>query len=206
MEITVWFYFAVACFGLALTPGPNAMLVMTHSVRFGPAVAFYTVAGGVLSFIGLMVISLFGIDALLKAYPAALSYIKLGGGLYLIGLGIRQWMLRKIEINPSAKQVSGGAKLTLFAQGAISAASNPKVFLFFAAFLTQFINPQHDLLSQFIIMVLTFALAELTVEMAINLTAGRFRATLIKHGQYFCFFCGALFIIIGIIVLFTGLL
>ncbi|MCS3431481.1 LysE family translocator [Klebsiella sp. BIGb0407] len=206
MEITVWFYFAIACFGLALTPGPNAMLVMTHSVRFGPAVAFYTVTGGVLSFIGLMVISLFGIDALLKAYPAALSYIKLGGGLYLIGLGIRQWMLRKIDINQPVASISGGTKLTLFAQGAISAASNPKVFLFFAAFLTQFINPHQDLLSQFIVMVITFALAEFIVEMAINLTAGRFRASLAKHGQYFCFFCGALFIIIGVIVLLTGLL
>lgn len=45
VEITVWFYFAVACFGLALTPGPNAMLVMTHSVRFGPAVAFTLLPG-----------------------------------------------------------------------------------------------------------------------------------------------------------------
>ena len=206
MEISVWFYFAVACFGLALTPGPNAMLVMTHSVRFGPGVAFYTIVGGVVSFIGLMVVSLFGIDALLKAYPAALSYIKLGGGLYLIGLGIRQWMLRNIEINTSIKNINGGVKFSLFTQGAISAASNPKVFLFFAAFLSQFINPQRELLSQFIVMVLTFALAEFIVEMTINLTAGRFRTSLAKHGQYFCFFCGALFITIGVIVLLAGLI
>lgn len=205
MDISVWFYFAAACFGLALTPGPNAILVMTHSVRFGYQATFYTIIGGVLSFMLLMVISMFGLDALLNAYPSALNYIKLGGGLYLIWLGIKQWMLRRIEINDSVKEMTGGAKLTLFTQGAISAASNPKVFLFFAAFLTQFIDPQRDMLRQFVVMVITFALAEFIIEMMINLTAGRFRATLAKHGQYFCFCCGALFIIIGAIVLFAGL-
>lgn len=46
MNIEVWLYFAVACFGLAMTPGPNAMLVRAHSVRFGPSIAFSTICGG----------------------------------------------------------------------------------------------------------------------------------------------------------------
>lgn len=204
MDISVWFYFTAACFGLALTPGPNAMLVMAHSVRFGPRVAVYTIAGGVLSFMLLMVISVFGIDALLKTWPSMLSYIKLAGGIYLIGLGVRQLMQRQIPLHDAAAQVAGAKKLSLFAQGAVSAASNPKVFLFFGAFLSQFINPQRDILSQFMVMVATFACAELAVEMAINVTAGRFRSWLTAHGQLFCFLCGALFIIIGGVVLFAG--
>ena len=205
MDMSVWFYFAIACFGLALTPGPNAMLVMTHSVRFGPRATFYTITGGVLSFVALMVISLFGLDSLLKAFPSTLSYIKIGGGIYLIGLGLKQWTLRGIDITPPVKNIRASNKLALFTQGAISAISNPKVFLFFAAFLTPFINPQQVLLNQFVMMVLTFAFAEFFIEMVINLTAARFRFFLVNHGQYFCFFCGTLFIIMGIAVLFAGL-
>lgn len=205
VDISVWFYFAIACFGLALTPGPNAMLVMTHSVRFGPSAALYTVAGGVLSFVLLMVISMFGIDALLKTWPSMLDHIKLAGGLYLIWLGIRQWMQRTIDIQQSVGQKKGVNRMSLFAQGSASALSNPKVFLFFGAFLTQFIDPRKEILGQFIIMAATFAFAEFFVEMTINLTAGRFRIWLASHGQIFCLFCGALFIIIGAIILSAGM-
>ncbi|EGW1188688.1 LysE family translocator [Salmonella enterica] len=205
MDIEVWLYFTVACFGLAMTPGPNAMLVMAHSVRFGPSIAFSTICGGVLAFILLMVISMFGIDALLKTYPSLLVYIKLLGGAYLIWLGIKQWRERKADFDVSIGSPEKVKWLTLFVQGAISAVSNPKVFLFFGAFLTQFINPQRDIMIQFIIMAATFAFAEFCVEMAINLTAGRFRSYLARNGQLFCMFCGLLFMILGGIVLTAGL-
>lgn len=205
MDISTWFYFAVACFGLALTPGPNAMLVMAHSVRFGPAVTLYTVAGGVLSFVVLMVISLFGIDALLKTWPSMLDYIKIAGGLYLVGLGIRQWMQRTIVIQQLPGQKHRVSRISLFAQGAASALSNPKVFLFFGAFLTPFIDPQKAMLSQFMVMAATFAFAECAVEMTINHTAGRYRAYLAAHGQIFCLLCGALFILIGAMILSSGI-
>lgn len=205
MDFSVWFYFAIACFGLALTPGPNAILVMTNSVRFGPSATVYTVAGGILSFVVLMVISMFGINALLTTWPSMLEYIKLAGGIYLIWLGIKQWRQRTIDIQQSSGQKNGISRMSLFAQGSASALSNPKVFLFFGAFLTQFINPQKEMMNQFVIMAATFAFAEFIVEMTINITAGRFRAYLASHSQIFCLFCGALFIIIGAIILSAGM-
>ena len=205
MDIQVWLYFAIACLGVAITPGPNAILVMTHSVRFGPSTAFLTICGGVFAFILLMMISMFGIDVLLQTYPSLLKYIKLLGGAYLIWLGIKQWRERKVGIDLSIKNSIDTKPVSLFMQGAISAISNPKVFLFFGAFLTQFINPQKNTTTQFIVMAVTFALAEFCVEMSINLTAGRFRSYLAKNSQTFYMFCGLIFVILGGIVLTTGL-
>ncbi|MEQ9889104.1 LysE family translocator [Pectobacterium zantedeschiae] len=202
MDIHVWFYFALACCGLALTPGPNALLVITHSIRFGPAVTLYTIWGGILAFTLLMIVSLFGIDVLLKAYPSFLVYLKFAGGMYLIWLGFRQWRLRTLNIGESAPLVASINRLSLFTQGAASAGSNPKVFLFFGAFLSQFIDPTKDTLLQFAVMVATFAAVEFLVELAINLTAGRFRAYLAVHGKAFSLVCGAIFMMIGGLVLF----
>lgn len=202
MDITVWFYFALACCGLALTPGPNALLVITHSIRFGPAITLYTIWGGILAFALLMTVSLFGIDVLLTMYPAFLTDIKFAGGMYLIWLGFRQWRLRTLNISESAPLVASINRLSLFTQGAASAGANPKVFLFFGAFLTQFIDPTKDTLLQFVVMVATFIAVEFLVELVINLTAGRFRVYLAEHGKAFSMVCGAIFMMIGGLVLF----
>ncbi|MBA5204274.1 LysE family translocator [Pectobacterium aroidearum] len=202
MDIHVWFYFALACCGLALTPGPNALLVITHSIRFGPAITLYTILGGILAFALLMTVSLFGIDVLLNMYPSFLTYLKFAGGMYLIWLGFRQWRLRTLNIGESAPLAASINRLSLFTQGVASAGANPKVFLFFGAFLSQFIDPTKDTLLQFVVMVATFAAVEFLVELAINLTAGRFRAYLAVHGKAFSLVCGAIFMTVGGLVLF----
>ena len=194
MDITLWFYFAATCFGLALTPGPNAMLVVTHSIKFGPSLTLYTIAGGVVTFMVLMVISVLGISALLSMAPSLLHYIKLAGGAYLLGLGIKQWTQGSVKVTG---KTSHSGKLMLFLQGAASAISNPKVFLFFGAFLSRFINPQQPLSGQLTMMVVTFALAECVTETIVSLTAGRFRDFLLAYGKQFSRFCGAVFMIIG---------
>ncbi|MCA6974073.1 LysE family translocator [Pectobacterium carotovorum] len=202
MDIHVWFYFALACCGLALTPGPNALLVITHSIRFGPAITLYTILGGILAFALLMIVSMFGIDVLLKTYPSFLTYIKLAGGMYLIWLGLKQWRLRTLNMGEPAQFMVSINRLSLFTQGAASAGANPKVFLFFGAFLTQFIDPTKDTLLQFAVMVATFAAVEFLAELAINLAAGRFRSYLAAHGKAFSMICGTIFIMIGGVVLF----
>ncbi|MEQ9905278.1 LysE family translocator [Pectobacterium aroidearum] len=202
MDIHVWLYFALACCGLALTPGPNALLVITHSIRFGPAITLYTILGGILAFALLMTVSLFGIDVLLNMYPSFLTYLKFAGGMYLIWLGFRQWRLRTLNIGESAPLAASINRLSLFTQGAASAGANPKVFLFFGAFLSQFIDPTKDTLLQFVVMVATFAAVEFLVELAINLTAGRFRAYLAVHGKVFSLVCGAIFMTVGGLVMF----
>ncbi|UUE57374.1 LysE family translocator [Pectobacterium aroidearum] len=202
MDIHVWFYFALACCGLALTPGPNALLVITHSIRFGPAITLYTIFGGILAFVLLMTVSLFGIDVLLNMYPSFLTYLKFAGGMYLIWLGFRQWRLRTLNFGESAPLAASINRFSLFTQGAASAGANPKVFLFFGAFLSQFIDPTKDTLLQFVVMVATFAAVEFLVELAINLTAGRFRAYLAVHGKAFSLVCGAIFMTVGGLVMF----
>ena len=85
----------------------------------------------------------------------------------------------------------------LFRQGALSALTNPKGILFFAAFLPQFIDPARSLVVQFVIMAGTFALIEIATEMLIASMAHRISPWLERVGRRFNQACGGLFVAIG---------
>ncbi len=87
--------------------------------------------------------------------------------------------------------------MALFRQGGLSAVSNPKVLLFFGAFLPQFIDLQRELLPQFFVMAMTFAVIEFSVEYLLARIAHHIRPWLERSGKRFNRFCGGLFALIG---------
>jgi homoserine/homoserine lactone efflux protein len=88
----------------------------------------------------------------------------------------------------------------MFRQGALSALTNPKALLFFAAFLPQFIDPARSLVLQFAIMAGTFALIEIATEMLIARMAHRISPWLRRVGRRFNQACGGLFMAIGVVL------
>lgn len=204
MEIITWFYFMAACLGIAATPGPNALLVMSHSIKFGPSPTLYTIAGGALAFFGLIALSIFGIDALIRIWPSLLTYIQYAGGSYLVYLGIRQCYHPEISLhkNDTEQNEMKLKKATLFTQGFLSAIANPKVFLFFGAFLTPFINVEKSIYLQFAIIAITFLIAEFIGEITVCMIATKMRNFILRSGRKFSYVCGGLFIIIGLFIIF----
>jgi homoserine/homoserine lactone efflux protein len=85
----------------------------------------------------------------------------------------------------------------LFRQGLLSAVTNPKGILFFAAFLPQFIDPARSLWLQFVVMASTFALVEIATELFIASAAHRIRPWLQRVGKAFNRACGGVFMAIG---------
>src|SRR5207237_4528055 len=135
---------------LSLSPGPNSLLAMTHGALHGIRMALFTVAGGAAGFILLIVLSMFGIAALLQSSVVWLTILKWAGGAYLVWLGIQVWRSPPLDLKvPITPERPNGARL--FSQGALSATTNPKGILFFAAFLPQFIDPARSLFVQFLI-------------------------------------------------------
>jgi len=185
MALHTWLLYLVAAFGLSLTPGPNSLLVLTHGALHGHRKTLFTVAGGALGFVALIALSMVGIGTLLKASANALTVLKLIGGVYLIWLGIQLWRAPAIQLRPDAsKENTRGTEL--FRQGLLTAVSNPKALLFYAAFMPQFIDPNRDLLIQFI------------VEYLLALLAHRIRPALERVGKKFNRICGGMFVAMGI--------
>jgi threonine/homoserine/homoserine lactone efflux protein len=140
---------------------------------------------------------MFGIGALLKASLMWLTVMKWVGGAYLVWLGIQVWRSPPIGIDVrSDRGARSGA--SLFRQGALSAVTNPKGILFFAAFLPQFIDPDRSLFAQFIVMAATFAVTEIATEVLIACMAHRISPWLRRVGRRFNQACGGVFVAIGV--------
>lgn len=123
-----------ATVALVLTPGPDTAFVLAQSVGSGRAAGVRAAAGvnaGVLVHTALAAL---GLSALLRVAPAAYAAVKLAGAAYLVYLGVRT--LRGtggIEVDVGAPTAAGS-----FRQGLATNVLNPKVALFFLAFLPQF--------------------------------------------------------------------
>jgi homoserine/homoserine lactone efflux protein len=199
MSLETWLLYLLAAVGLSVSPGPNSLLALTHGALHGWRAALATIAGGSVGFVTLIALSLFGIGALLQAWPVGLTALKWVGGAYLAGLGIQVWRSPpiRLDLGMAPDAVSAWA---LWRQGALAALTNPKGLLFFAAFLPQFIDPRRDLVTQFVLMAGTFAAVEFATEWALAITAHRFSGWLGRAGRTFNRACGALFLCIGVLL------
>ena len=204
MDFNTWLIYLLAAIGLSLSPGPNGLLALTHGALHGRRKALYTIFGGASGFIAVIALSMFGIGALLKASLVWLTVMKWAGGAYLVWLGIQVWRSPPIgvDIHGSAQPRAGWS---LFRQGALSALTNPKGLLFFAAFLPQFIDPARSLWVQFAVMAGTFAVIEIVTEVFIASTAHRISPWLRRVGRRFNHTCGGAFIAIGAALPLRGL-
>ncbi len=197
MALHTWLIYLTAVFGLSLTPGPNGLLALTHGALYGHRRALWTISGGMLGFVLLMALSMFGLAALLKASAHALLVLKWLGAAYLIWLGIQLWRAPPLHLTP-LQSTAPRPGVQLFRQGLLSALSNPKVILFFGAFLPQFLDPTRSLWLQFAVMAGTFAIVEGIVEYLLARTAQRTRPWLERAGSGFNRCCGGLFAAMGL--------
>lgn len=196
MHFNTWLIFLVTCIGLSLSPGPNSLLVLTHGAIHGSRKTLFTICGGVLGFVVIIALCMFGIGALIKSSLLWLLALKWVGGLYLVWLGIQVWRAPPIDVTVEAG-FSETQSWSLFRQGALSAVTNPKGLLFFSAFLPQFIDPHRSLISQFAAVAATYAATEFLAEYAMASAAHRVRPWLRRVGRRFNQVCGGVFVAIG---------
>ena len=197
MDTHTWLIYFLAATGLSLSPGPNGLLALTHGALHGRRKAMYTITGGALGFVIVIALSMFGIGALLQTSLVWLTVLKWAGGAYLVWLGIQVWRSPPLSLDASGSS-EPRASWSMFHQGALSAITNPKAILFFAAFLPQFLDPHRSLFLQFIIMASTFAAIEIATEFFIASMANRISPWLRRVGKRFNQVCGGVFVAIGV--------
>ena len=180
-----------------LIPGPNVALIVANSVSHGVRAGLTTVMGTLMAQALSLVLVTAGMTALLQGIGEWFGWLRWVGAAYLVWLGIQVWRSPPLgEGMAQAAAPRSGA--SLFRQGLLSAVSNPKAVLFFAAFLPQFIDPARGLFTQFVLMAGTFALVEILTELFIASAANRIRPWLQRTGKAFNRACGGVFVAIGL--------
>ena len=172
-----WLLFVITSVVLIATPGQDMMLVMSRSIAQGPAAGVVTAAGVSVGLMGHTLLAVLGLGAVLRTSEWLFIALKLVGAAYLIYLGI---MLLLTKHHGLRLGTGGSSSLTrLFVDGAFSNLSNPKVAVFYFAFLPQFISPssRHPTLSIFALGI-AFAALTFLVKAPVGLGAGLLSAWL----------------------------
>jgi threonine/homoserine/homoserine lactone efflux protein len=134
-----WFLFILTSLLLIATPGQDMLLVMSRSVTHGAKSGMVTAAGVSIGLVGHTVLATLGLGAILRTSELLFVVLKLIGAAYLIylAIGLLRTRVTEMLVNASPNRSPG----RMFIDGALSNISNPKIAIFYFAFLPQFVSP-----------------------------------------------------------------
>ncbi|MCY4754528.1 LysE family translocator [Pelomonas aquatica] len=133
--------FLAAALVLTATPGPDNLMVLGMGMSRGRRAGMAFGLGCALGCLSHTLLAVVGVSALVAASPLAFGLLKAVGGAYLVWMGVQAWRhAGRARVDGVAG--NGASLRQLFAKGLVANAINPKVVLFFLAFLPQFVIAQ----------------------------------------------------------------
>jgi threonine/homoserine/homoserine lactone efflux protein len=154
-----WILFLIASVAVIATPGQDMILVMSRSIAQGARAGVVSAAGVSVGLVGHTLLAAAGLGAVLRASDWLFTGIKLLGAAYLIYLGVQLLRSKAHELNMQSTQSRPLSRV--FLDGALSNLMNPKIAIFYFAFLPQFVLP-HATQPTFTIIALGLSFAALT--------------------------------------------
>lgn len=164
-DATTYGVFVAAALALLLVPGPAVFYVMARSVEGGRSAGLVSVLGVEVGTLVHVAFAAAGLSAVLASSATAFSVVKWMGAAYLVWLGLRLLLSREGE-DDETPEARGETRLPrVFTQSVLVQVLNPKVALFFLAFLPQFVDPSRGAAwSQVVVLGATLALLGLLTD------------------------------------------
>ena len=156
--------FGLVAFGMVLTPGPNMIYLISHSIVQGRAAGLISLCGVALGFVFYMLCAAFGITALLMTVPYAYDALRLLGAAYL---GWLAWQaLRLGGRSPfEVKNLPRDGALRLFSMGFLTNLLNPKIAVLYLSLLPQFIEPSDG---SILMQALALGAVQIVISVSVN--------------------------------------
>ena len=173
MSLNLYLAFVAACIGLALLPGPVVTLMIANGLRYGTRAALTNIAGvqaGLTIVIGVVAV---GLTSLMASMGYWFDWVRFAGAAYLVWLGIK--LVRSPVESISADAPPPPPRGGFFLQGFLVLLSNPKVLVFFGAFIPQFMDMSRDHFSQVVLLGVTFMVTGAITDTVYAVLAGRVR-------------------------------
>jgi len=180
---TQFLLFLGVSWALILAPGPDMLYVISRGIAHGRRAGVLSAIGVVSGILVHTTAAAFGLTLILQTSAFAFLLVKYVGAAYLIYLGIKAWHDKStLSIATTAPVVNSHA---LFWQGVLSNVLNPKVAIFFLAFLPQFIEKESSHVAwQMVFLGLTFACFGLCFLLIVGYSSGTIGRWLTQRPQY----------------------
>ena len=200
------FAFAIISLGMALTPGPNMIYLISRSLCQGKKAGLVSLGGTAFGFFFYMLCAAFGITALLMTIPLAYDALRIAGAIYLIYLAWKATTSPQSPFELTNVQMYSNTKL--FLMGFLTNLLNPKIAMMYLALLPQFIQPHSDAV---LLQTLSLGMVQIIISLMVNalfiFTASSFTQLLNRHVLWLKlqkWFMGTVFFGLATQILFTA--
>jgi threonine/homoserine/homoserine lactone efflux protein len=202
-SLTTLLLFAAATLALIVTPGAGVVYLITQTIDRGRSAGVASMFGIEAADLTHMLLAVLGVSALLAASELTYDAVRYLGATYLIGIGIYKLFFERPE---PLKATKPKRHHRLVAQGYLVQILNPKPALFFAAFLPQFIDPEDAIVTQMLVLSLTYLVIAMACDFAYVLMAGAVGSRLAKPGesQLISRISGITYIALGVLAALVG--
>ncbi|PLY09576.1 MAG: LysE family translocator [Arcobacter sp.] len=171
LESSLTFFLAIFIFGI--TPGPGVFALLSRGMTLGSKECISLAFGMTISDVIYLIFACLGLATIAQNYALLFDFIRIIGAIYLVYLGYKMF-IAPIKIETTDKSIIHKKDFFLgFIQGFLISASNPKVILFYIAFLPTFLDIKS--LTSYDIMLVSFLtiIALMLGLMSISMLASR---------------------------------
>lgn len=142
MDLTLLAAFLVACVVISIVPGPDMMYIVANAVAAGRRTGVVAALGMSSGIAGHTILAALGLGALIQAAPAVLDGLRIVGAVILLYLAYTAWKASREPHDLTTPDTTAGLRSTrrVYAMAVLTNLSNPKVIIFYLAFLPQFIT------------------------------------------------------------------
>ena len=198
-----YFLFLQIAFFLTITPGTPRVVIVTYAINYGLKRSVITAIGDVSANTLQMILTAFGVGALVSLYPDILDYLRWIGILYLLYIAFDLFQTSKnLDFN---KSTSAKSNLSLFRDGFLVAFLSPKAWVFFAAIFPQFLNLEGDFIIQLIILIISWIVLDFSTLMLYGFTAQKIISWLKTNPKTINTISACALVIIAAMIAFTNI-
>jgi threonine/homoserine/homoserine lactone efflux protein len=195
-ETSTLIAFATAAIALVAIPGPNLVYIATRSAAQGQRAGFASALGVEAGTLVHVAAAAAGLSAIVSSSATAFATVKYLGAAYLLYLGVRALRHRPGAAAEARREVAPLRRV--FAEGALVNVLNPKVALFFLAFLPQFVDPAGDAAVQTLALGAVFFAVALVMDLVYVVAAGAVARRLRGRGRGGGrFLTGGIYLVLG---------
>jgi threonine/homoserine/homoserine lactone efflux protein len=175
--------FITVSWALIIAPGPDMLYVITRGMTHGRKAGMLSAVGVICGILVHTTAAALGLTLIFQTSAFAFLIVKYIGAIYLIYLGIKSWQDKNIFHVQASSLLASSHRL--FWQGVLSNVLNPKIAIFFLAFLPQFVDKgAGQVTTQLIFLGLTFALFGLCFLLVVGYSSGSIGTYLTRRPQY----------------------
>jgi homoserine/homoserine lactone efflux protein len=156
---------------LFITPGLPRVVIVSHTLNYGLKRSVWTALGDVSANTIQGILVVFIIGSFLSDNPQVLNYLKWAGILYIVYLAYDTYTAKISSIN--SKQLSSKSTLSFYRDGFMVAGLSPKAIIFFGTIFSSFINYDSNIISQFLILMITYVVLDFATLMIYGLAADK---------------------------------